>query len=341
MNRKSRILISFFLIVVFLLSISCSLIPAGVADIFATKTNTSVPTPTDIPTSTATPLPTVDFYSCRYSSDCPQAVGIGDYVNGEYNGSGYQVVSIPYDRVIHFSSSWIAKDNTILEKNIQSIKWVLKIDGIDYFTPDLLQAGVSRDKKGDGVAYPGMWLGVVLEGWEIDVAHEIEIGFILEEAVYDGWAITKAGTSFVTKYQLVPAWIPTPTITLTPTITPSPTPTNTLTPTWVIIYPTVQPAATTPGGVVYNLTITVINNTTSSRKVVFTGPMTLTFNLSPGQTMSQQAVRGSYKYSYTVSNGVLTLTFGPVNITGSTLCYHFYRTIGEISHLAGKSVIVG
>ena len=315
MNQKYRILISFFLIATLFLIISCSMIPAGVNDLFATRTSTSTPT------ATATPTAMIGFISCGLINDCPQAVWIGDFVNAEDDGNGFQVVTIPYDRAIQFSSRWIALNDVLLEANLQKIEWVFKIDGQNYFNPDMLKAGRYVVAEGDESSYPGKWLGVVLEGWEIDTAHQVEIGFIVKEDVFDGWETTKAGTSFVTTYQLNPAWIPTPTLTFTPTLTPTntatltPTPTNTRVP--------VKPVATLPGGGTLNLTIKVVNQCAEQRTVVFTGPTNLTFILSAGQTQEQQAVQGTYRWTLKI-NQYITVPFGPVNIYTSfwtlTLC---------------------
>ncbi len=312
MNLKYRILISFFLIVTLFLIVSCSIIPAGVNNLFATKTSTSTPT------STATPTPMINFSSCGLIKDCPQAVWIGDLVNAENGGNDYQVVTIPYDRVIHFSSRWIAMDDILLKENLQNIEWVFKIDGQDYFIPDMLKADLYVVEEGAEISYPGKWLGVVLEGWEIGAAHEVEIGYIVREDVFDGWRTTKAGTSFVTKYQLIPAWIPTSTLTFTPTLTLTSTATLTPTPTKTKV--PVQPAKTFPGG---KVTIKVINKCTEQRTVVFTGPTNLTFILSAGQSQEQRALQGTYRWTVKI-NQYVTIPFGPVKIYSSawtlTLC---------------------
>jgi hypothetical protein len=315
MNLKYRIRISFFLIVILFLIVGCSIIPTGVNNLFATKTSTSTPT------STATPTPIIGFISCGLIKDCPQAALIGDFVNAENDGNGYQVVRIPYDRVIHFSSRWIAMDDILLEENLQNIEWVFKIDGQDYFIPDMLKTDLFVVEEGDGISYPGKLLGVVLGGWEIDSAHKVEIGFIVKEDVFDGWKTTEAGISFVTTYQLIPAWIPTPTLTFTPTLTP--TATATLTPTMTNTRVPVLPVKTSPGGVTLNLTIKVVNKCADQRTVVFTGPTNLTFILNSGQTQEQQAVQGTYKWTYNINNNV-SITMGPLGIYTSawtlTLC---------------------
>ncbi|MCG7853276.1 MAG: hypothetical protein MIO92_12210, partial [Methanosarcinaceae archaeon] len=245
--------------------------------------------------------------------DCPQAVWIGDFVNEENDGNGYQVVRIPYDRVIHLSSRWLAMDDILLGENLENIEWVFKIDGQDYFIPDMLKADLYAVGDGDEIPYPGKWLGVVLEGWEIGEVHEVEIGFIVKDDVFDGWRTTKAGTSFVTTYQLIPARIPTSTLTSTPTLTSTTTATATLTPRPTNTRAPVQPVTTSPGGVTLNLTIKVVNKCTNQRTVVFTGPTNLTFILNPGQSQEQRAMQGTYKWTETI-NANVSLIFGPLAI---------------------------
>ena len=305
MNLKYRILISIFLIAALFFIVSCSIIPAGIANLFATKTSTSTPT------STPTPTPAIDFISCRGFGECPPSLLIGDLAPEGNNGNGPQEVRIPYDQGVQFSSAWVVKDDILLEETLQSIEWVFKIDGQDYFTPDMPKLGRYLIGDNDETAYPGQWMGVVLQGWEIGAAHELEIGFIVTEEFFNGWRTISAGTSYVAHYQLIPAMIPTATPTLPPTFTPTatatftPTPTNTLVP--------VQYIPPTSDGETLNLLIKVVNKCSEARKVVFTGPTSLTFNLSPGQSQEQRAMQGTYKWTYNVTNNV-SLTFGPLAI---------------------------
>ena len=112
----------------------------------------------------------------------------------------------------------------------------------------------------------------------------------------------------------------TPSPTLTPTDTATPTATNTFTPTSTAtntstpkpIY-TYVPASTSSGSGGFNLTITVINKCTNQRTVTFTGPTNLKFVLGSGQSQSQKAVQGTYKWTEQV-NSVVSLTFGPLAI---------------------------
>lgn len=110
-----------------------------------------------------------------------------------------------------------------------------------------------------------------------------------------------------------PTLTPTPTMTPTPTFTPTATATATFTPTPTKTRVPVQIITPTPGGGTLNLLITVVNKCTNKRKVVFSGPTSLTFVLNPGQSQEQWAMQGTYKWTYNVNNNV-SLTFGPLAI---------------------------
>jgi len=297
-KKKSALFIG---VLILLFVSSCSFIPKGVQNLFATKTPTVTPTPTNTPTPTSTPLPPITLYQCAFNEECPEAIHISTYINGSVDYGSTFDLKIPYDQPLLITASWVTKNQQLLRDNLEHIKWIFLIDGRSYFNENWPEAGHITYDSEPGVEYPGEWIGVETTGWKIGEPHTIHIGFMTDDTIYDGWDYYDPGT-FVIVYNLIPANLPTstPTITATPTSTATFTPTNTNTPK---PKPTMVPYTKTPKNTPVptsppceiNSKIDINNKTGGYVTMDMNGPMKFHFNIKPG-TSSIDVCSGDYSY---------------------------------------------
>ena len=301
MNSSKTKSVLFIGVLILLFVSSCSFIPKGVKNLFATKTPTVTPTPTNTPTPTSTPLPPITLYQCAFNDECPEAIHISTFINGSVDYGSTFDLKIPYDQPLLITASWVAKNQQLLRNDLEHIKWFFLIDGRSYFNENWPEAGhITYDFDPDTV-YPGEWIGVETTGWKIGEPHTIHIGFIADDTLYDGWDYYDPGT-YVIVYNLTPANLPTstPTVTATPTSTATFTPTNTNTPK---PKPTAIPYTKTPKPTLaptnppceINARIDISNTTGGTVTLDLNGPMKFHFNIAPGDT-SLNVCSGSYTY---------------------------------------------
>lgn len=296
MHHFKRSALSVGLILVMILFQSCSVIPKGVQNLFASKTPTptntatSTPTPTVTATPTKTQKPPIAINSCAFLDECPEALSIRELISGEAETEGLNIVNFVYNQPLSLSIGWVAKNQTILEDNLKYIKWFFTIDGQEYFREDWLSPGETTFEDEPSKVYPGMWFGTIMDGWKIGEKHTIEIGYTFEATISDGWDTFYRGTTYRTKYLLVPMEKPTATPTSTPTRTNTPRPTAvpyTKTPK-ATLAPTNPPCE-------INSVIEIDNATGGYVTLKLSGPMKYSFNLPTGTT-TLNVCSGSYKY---------------------------------------------
>ncbi len=296
MNRVRKLFLTGFLVLLLALGLSCSLVPSGIKNLFATKTPTptntatSTPTPTVTPTPTKTPLPPLSLSGCVFIDTCPQAVWVNDIAAIPVTRNYLNTIKVPIDQPIQLLQDWTTVDQALLDKSLPNIQWVFKVDGQDYFNPNWIEDGVIPDENDPSIEYPGKWFGVVMDGWKIGETHRVEIGIIIKKTADDGWGVYDTGTEFITSYNFIPVIPPTATPTATPTRTNTPRPTAipyTKTPK-----PTLAP--TNPPCVV-DSSIEINNTTGGTVNIDLKGPTKYHFDLATGVT-TLNVCSGSYSY---------------------------------------------
>jgi len=288
MSRLMKFSLSVFIAFTILFAQGCSVIPQGIKNIFASKTPTPTNTPTSTPTPTATatptktPMPPVLLYDCVFIDWCPEAIPVDVLSEAEDETAGRNLIEFSYDQPIQFIVGWMARDESLLQDKLEHINWIFTIDGQRYFREDWLEPGEAPDEFNVSVARPGMWFGVVMGNWEIGESHEVNIGYILDAEVYNGWETFPANTSYLARYLLQPKALPTATPTATATRTRVPI-TNT-------------PKPPPPPACEANASILIENNTGGWISIYLTGPAKFNFDLPAGnQTIN--VCPGQYSYT--------------------------------------------
>ena len=174
-------------------------------------------------------------------------------------GSHY-IIEFSYDQPIRFMTGWIASDQAVLEYNLAHINWIITIYGQYYFREDWLHSGEVPEEIDPSIGRLGAWFGVVMSDWEIGKSYEVQIGYLVDEEVFNGWDIYPANESYVVKYLLRPQ------ATTAPNNTPGP------------ITNTPPPTCNTNG------TILIKNNTGGWISIYLTGPAKFNFDLTAGNT---------------------------------------------------------
>jgi hypothetical protein len=296
MSHLRKVVFIGILVLFLCLGISCSMVPKGIQNLFATKTPTptntatSTPTPTVTSTPTNTPMPPVVLQGCFFIEDCPSENNLYDLLGYSPQSGSINDIEFPYNETAWVTMGWTAKDQATIEENAKKIHWILEVDGQDYFNPDWTGFGFKTDEDDPSITYPGIWLGMTLSGWKIGESHQIKIGYSFDEPVNDGWDSYPAGTGEVFTYIVKPVNMPTatPTATATRTNTPRPTAipyTKTPKPT---LAPTNPPCS-------IDSTIEIDNTTGGIVTINLSGPMKFHFELPTGHT-SMQVCSGSYSY---------------------------------------------
>ena len=325
MNKVTRLGNIFVLLTVVLFLLGCSIIPKSLEKMkeinpFSEPTMTSTLTP--LPTSTATLAPTatqkpfLTMKPCTDKIECDGAEMISNFAAPDEDFEGDIEVEIPYDQSVFVFSAWYAMDEDYLAENMKHINWFLTIDGEDYFEQDWPKSDTLSDSSGE---YPGTTLGVALSGWRINEPHTVEIGFTVDDEIFDGWETFDAGYTASTTWVVTPVkevkatatFVPLDQITPEASITPTKKPVSTSAPA--------KPTATQAQNLVYDMTLKVENKCPEQHIVIFSGPTRLKYTVGPGQTVEYQAPQGSY--TWIIDN---IYTGGPqelnMNVWTLTLC---------------------
>lgn len=296
MNRAKKLVLTVMLVLLLVLGLSCSVVPQGIQNLFASKTptptNTSTPTATSTSTPTATSTPTnpLSVKPCFDVDQCWTSEWIDSYIEESvYSGEIYRL-SIPYDQSERMLTGWSAIDEATLQENLTHIKWIFRIDGQDYFNERMLSPGGIPDSDDPSIERPGMWLDVSLSGWKLNQPHTVEIGYTLTADTDDGWYEYEAGYQTLYTFIVTPSDLPTATPTATVTLTPTPRPTAvpyTKTPK-ATLAPTNPPCE-------INSSIEIDNTTGGYVTLKLSGPMSYSFDLATGIT-TLKVCSGSYSY---------------------------------------------
>ncbi len=300
MAHRSRIAIILFAIGLLIFSAGCNLLPTGLKGLTATETPTRTkrPTKTSAPAATATlqstatatktPRPAVSFTSCAFRSDeCPDAVSVVDFLKEDQSPADGVDVIIPFDQKIHIVEGWYAIDQATLDQNVSHMQFFFTIDGKDYYQDYMLEQGYYTDEN--GVEYPGVWAGVALDDWTIGESHRIEIGFVTDATINDGWGDYDPGLIGMSSFNFIPSKQPTATPEPTITSTPKPYPTNTKS----AFVPTNTTGSLPPAEIV----LRVINHCSEQHTVIFSGPWPkIKFVVDPGQTVENMVPIGEYTW---------------------------------------------
>jgi hypothetical protein len=302
MRRLKKVALSGIIVFFLVIGVSCSMIPQGIQNLFATKTPTptntatSTPTPTLTPTPTKTPLPPLGLSGCVFLENCPQAVWVNDIADIPVNRDYLNTIKVPVNQPVQLLQDWTTVDQNLLDKSLPNIKWVFIVDGQDYFNPAWIEDGVVPDEDNPSIEYPGKWFGVVMSGWKLGETHQVKIGIIIKQTADDGWGVYGTGTEFITTYNFIPVSQPTATPTLTPTNTPLPTRTFTPRPTAVPYTKTPRPTvAPTNPPCSSDSSIEIDNTTGGIVTLKLSGPMKYRFDLATGLT-TLNVCAGSYSY---------------------------------------------
>ncbi|PKN97249.1 MAG: hypothetical protein CVU42_16985 [Chloroflexi bacterium HGW-Chloroflexi-4] len=296
MNRLKKLVFTSVLVVLLIVGLSCSVVPQGIQGLFASKTPTptntatATPTPTVTATPTKTPIPPIKVNLCAFQEECSDALPIRDLISADDETQALNAVTFVYTEPLFLSVGWVVKDQTILEDNLKYIKWFFKIDGQDYFREDWLSLGETVFDDDPSNVYPGMWFGTVMDGWKVGERHTVEIGYIFDATLSDGWDTYYRGTIYQARYLLIPMEKPTATPTATATRTNTPRPTAipyTKTPK-ATLAPTQPPCD-------INSSIEIDNSTGGIVRIDLSGPMKFHFDLPTGHT-SMKVCPGSYSY---------------------------------------------
>jgi hypothetical protein len=292
--RKKSLTCFIILVLIAGLTSSCNFRPEALKGLFATSTLTFTPTPpaTATPTSTATPTvtstptetpePAINLTPCAFARYCPESTNIIEFVSGETVPGQIRYVTIPYDAIVTFHTGWLAKDESTLEENIKHLKFILQIDGQDYYDERFTARDLAYPQDDPYTGYPAIFTGIMTTGWKVGEVHSVTIGFEFTGEVFDGWDTYPAGTRYVFFYEIQPMLKPTSTPTSTPTATPRPRPTA------VPVTPT--PACERSGSV------SIKNDTGGQVTLYLAGPYKFTFYIAAGsQTIS--ICPGSYSYT--------------------------------------------
>lgn len=296
MHRYKRLVLSGILVSVLVLGMSCSMVPRGIQNLFATKTSTptntatSTPTPTVTPTPTKTPLPPVSIRGCTFIEDCPADFNLYYMLGYIPVVNSTNSVTVSVNDPAWVTVGWTAIDQTTLEENAQHIHWIFEIDRQDYFNPDWVGYGFSTDQDDSTITYPGIFMGATLTGWKVGESHQIRIGYSFDDYINNGWDGFPSGYEEVFTYNVRVVNPPTATPTLTPTNTPLPT--RTFTPKPFIP----KPPSPTPMPVCSVDSSIEIDNTTGGIVTLkLSGPTKYRFDLATGVT-TLNVCSGSYSY---------------------------------------------
>ena len=271
--------------------------PTSTTTATRTATHTFTPTQTFTPThtSTLTPTPTPELqlvlHSCVNSVFCDGVYEVRDFIDAQdiYYGRKY-AAEVPNNQPVSFYTSWIAKNETLLNQGQEHIQFFFEIDGNSYIEESFIgTASYTIDESDE--TYPSYFMWIRISGWEIGENHDIRLGFVVDQVISDGWEEYYPGTTYDLNYRISPVLPPTATPTNTPTSTPTktatfrPLPTNTP-------YPTNTPVPSCNA----SSSITINNDTGGYLTLYLTGPGSFHFELPTG-THTISVCPGAYSYT--------------------------------------------
>ncbi len=278
---KRSVGIALFIILIFAaISISCSIVPQAVKNLFTT------PTPTSTSTPTPTPLPPISINSCLDEETCAYATRIEDFFGSPAQSYEEKVVEIPFDQPVLLSEEWYAVNEDLLQSNKSHIEWIFTIDGQNFFQETFLSSGTVVDYFNRDLVYPSEVLKVMLDDWQLNQPHTIILGYRVNGDMNNGDTDYTDGYEELQTWRIKPVFIPTATLTPTPTETPTPTPTNTPEP---VVYSSPTPACEVTSS------IEIENSTGGSLTLNLYGPSDFYFYLGSGVT-NLDVCPGSYQY---------------------------------------------
>lgn len=230
-SKKSfvHLVLSFLLIFQAGCSISRPFHPQATATTTVTSRPTSTETNTPLPSETPTKVPPpVSIAGCLSQEDCPSARPVSKFFKGQDSFS-YNVeypLTIYSGMQVWLTYQWCAKDDSILQANMEDIEFVFTIDGVSYI--ENLEQGSSsmQDENDPSVIYPCHSIGGVLSKGITGQTYRVTIGVRLPGNTSNGWNTLGAGdylnVFLVTKDSLAsPVPIPTRTPTrIPPTLAP-------------------------------------------------------------------------------------------------------------------------
>ncbi len=269
---------------------ACNFRPQVIKELFSTSTPTFTvtppPTATPTPTATATPtpLPAVNLTPCAFARYCPGVANITDFIGGDANSGQVYHVEIPYNVPVGFHTGWTAKDEATLAENLKHLRFILEIDGNDYYDERFTAQDLAYFPDDPYTGYPSVFTGITTDGWKVGEPHTVEIGFEFDADVFDGWDTYPGGTRYTYFYDVNPV------LELLATATPNIQPTAVSTPRPTRVPPTAAPACDRSG------TISIKNDTGASVTIYMKGPANFTFFVAAGnQTLS--ICPGTYSYT--------------------------------------------
>ncbi len=125
--------------------------------------------------------------SCANTSACDGIIEVRDYIDTEaiYYGRKY-AAEVPYNQTVSFYTSWVAKDETLLDIGKEHIQFFLEIDDNSYLKESFINTAPYTSDE-DNESYPSYFLWVKINGWKVGEDHDIRLGFLGDKVISDGW----------------------------------------------------------------------------------------------------------------------------------------------------------
>ena len=135
--------------------------------------------------------PDLNIVGCTSPSDCPPAIAIWDitdFVSLVSPGINKSNVLISVSNNVVFRIGWCAINQDTLHQNFNYMNFFIKVDNVDY-SYDLISKLYYRKED----CAPCVTSGVAINGWMKGETYQIDLGFIINQSINDGWDIYGPG----------------------------------------------------------------------------------------------------------------------------------------------------
>jgi len=274
MKKNTRWIFIIILVLVFGLTMGCSMIPSTINKLKVINPfGKSTATATFNPLPTATPRAPVEVFACP-DLVCPDALLVDDLLGFPADDQNTYPVNLPKNATVNLSMDWTVLDEATLQHSLPYVKWIFTIDGQDYFQEDFVEITETLYDD-DPTGYPSAWMSVNLSGWQMGEPHVVAIGLELQNDLSDGWVDLPASHTYIKKYNLIPIDQPAATATFEPMDPPTPEPSATPTLKPAPTKAPVKPTDTQTANLVYDMILKVTNQCGDQHQVIMTGPTRL------------------------------------------------------------------
>lgn len=150
-------------------------------------------TPEMAPTLTPEPPGLIVLPCPDRAEDCPSAVQAGEFY-GNTVARRYKF-DVPSSTELRMSFGWRAIDIATLDQNLAHMDFFLEVDGEEYDTDLFTNTVFLPDEESPDKMNAAFFLNVVVSGWVPQEPHTFRLGFVVNEAINDGWGDVAAGHS--------------------------------------------------------------------------------------------------------------------------------------------------